>query len=229
MKKINIKSFVAGAIIGGVLFSGIGYAASNLTTIEVNLEPVSFKFNNQAVQTSDKPNYVLSGTEYVPVSFIYKGTTYVPARFVGETIGMNVEWDGNTRTVAIVDSRKEPSPVEPSMDHEVISSSNESGLIPEAVQRWIDEHNHTEYTGTLNYDGHTYILVARGESPNPGYGIELTRVYAEEGVIKVQARYTEPAPEDINIQVIAYPTLLIKIDQTSTDVEYDISGKTQAQ
>jgi hypothetical protein len=229
MKKMNLKSFVVGAIIGGVLFSGIGYAASNLTTIEVNLEPVSFKFNNEAIQTSDKPNYVLSGTEYVPASFIYKGTTYVPARFVGETIGMNVEWESSSRTVAIVDTRKEPSPVEPSMDHEVISSSTENGVIPEAVQKWKDEHYQTEYTGTLNSNGHTYILVARGQSPNPGYGVELTRVFAEENVIKVQARYTDPAPDEINIQVIAYPTLLIKIEQTATEVEFDITGKTQAQ
>lgn len=225
IKKMNIKSFVAGAIIGGVLFSGIGYAASNLTTIEVNLEPVSFTFNNQAIQTSDKPNYVLSGTEYVPASFIYKGTTYVPARFVGETVGMNVEWDGSTRTVAIVDVRMESSPVGPSMGHQVITEEN--SVLPEDVQKWISENKYSEYTGSLNSNGHTYILVARGESPNPGYGVELTRVFTQETGVTVQARYTYPEPDMNYTQVITYPTLLIKIEQTSKKIEFEVSGKNQ--
>lgn len=225
MKIVNFKTFVAGAVIGGVLFSGLAYATSSLTTIEVNLEPVSFKYNEQAIVTSDKPNYVFNGTEYVPSSFIYMGTTYVPARFVGEAVGMNVEWDGSTRTVTIVDTTIESSLVEIKMNHKVIT--DDAAELPEEVQKWVSEHKQGEYTGSLNSNGHTYILVARGESSNPGYGVELTRVFAHESNIMVQARYTEPEPNMSYIQVITYPTLLIKIDQTSKEVKFEISGKTQ--
>lgn len=173
MKIANFKTFVAGAVIGGVLFSGIGYATSNLTTIEVDLEPVSFKNNEQA----------------------------------------------------IVDTTIESSPVEIKMNHKVIT--DDAAELPEEVQKWVSEHKQGEYTGSLNSNGHTYILVARGESPNPGYGVELTRVFAHESNIMVQARYTEPEPNMSYIQVITYPTLLIKIDQTSKEVKFEISGKTK--
>lgn len=160
MKIVNFKTFVAGAVIGGVLLSGIGYATSNLTTIEVDLEPVSFKNNEQAI-----------------------------------------------------------------VNHKVIT--DDAAELPEEVQKWVSEHKQGEYTGSLNSNGHTYILVARGESSNPGYGVELTRVFAHESNIMVQARYTEPEPNMSYIQVITYPTLLIKIDQTSKEVKFEISGKTQ--
>lgn len=225
MKKVNFKSFIAGVIIGGVMLSGIGYAASNLTSIEVNMEPISFKLNEQAISTSDKPNYVLSGTEYVPASFIYKGTTYVPVRFVGEAVGVNVEWEGSTRTVAMVDSTNTSTPVATSMSHKVIADTD--ATLPEEVKKWVSEHQETEYTGTINANGHTYILVARGQSPHPGYGLALIRIFSQESNIMVQAKYTEPDPDMSYPQVITYPTLLIEIDQTSKEVKFEISGKEQ--
>ena len=104
MKK-SIKSLTLGIIIGGMLASGVGYASSVMTKIDVKMEPVKFTYNSKAVMDSDKPNHFYNGKEYIPTSFIYKGTTYVPVRFVGEAVGKQVAWDASARAVAIADMK----------------------------------------------------------------------------------------------------------------------------
>ncbi|HCL49665.1 MAG TPA: hypothetical protein DHW76_01500, partial [Clostridiaceae bacterium] len=59
--------------------------------------------------------------------------------------------------------------------------------------------------------GYTYIAVLRGQKNTSGYGVSV--VLAEEvgDKINVYVKETDPSPEAITLQVINYPTTIIKI------------------
>lgn len=50
--------------------------------------------------------YNVSGRQVHPV--LYNGTTYLPVRAIGELMGMNVDWNGRTKTVTIAGERTTP-------------------------------------------------------------------------------------------------------------------------
>lgn len=91
-RRFDIKTLIAGSIIGGLLTTGVGYAASHLVTIEVSMNPVQFVYNGEPLELEeDKP------------SFIYDGSTYVPLRWLSESLGKTVEWDEEKRIIYITD------------------------------------------------------------------------------------------------------------------------------
>lgn len=94
--KLNVKSLVIGTIFGGMLMSGVSYASSHLTSIDVSIAPITFLHNGQQVELEDGKN-----------SFIYEGSTYVPVRWISETLGKKVEWDEGSRTISISDPSEE--------------------------------------------------------------------------------------------------------------------------
>lgn len=90
MSKKNLKSLVVGVIIGGMLTTGVGYASSHLTSLEVSLNPVTFLYNGNQIELEEQ-------------TFIVDGTTYVPVRWISETLGKKVEWDEEKRAISIYD------------------------------------------------------------------------------------------------------------------------------
>lgn len=83
-------SFVAGLLIGAVLFtSSIVYAGQRMS---LTVEKVPFK-------------YFFNGVQKYPPSdqqgFLYNGRTYVPLRFMAEASGMSVDWDGNDYSIYV--------------------------------------------------------------------------------------------------------------------------------
>lgn len=77
-----------GLLMGVILTTSIAFAAG--TMIEVSFTDLTYIFN---------------GTKKEPPSgqrgFIYKDTTYVPLRFVAESLGEEVGWDGDTKTIHV--------------------------------------------------------------------------------------------------------------------------------
>ncbi len=67
-----------------MLMSGIVYAGS--TRIEASLETLTFYINGE-------PN--------PHTALIYEGRTYAPVRFISESLGKEVVWDGDTRSIHI--------------------------------------------------------------------------------------------------------------------------------
>ncbi len=89
MKKQILSSFMAGVIIGAVVFgSSIALAWSGAITVD--FQPLNFFFNGvQKYPASDQQG------------FIYNGRTYVPLRFMAEASGLSVEWDGNSKSIYV--------------------------------------------------------------------------------------------------------------------------------
>lgn len=88
MKKNKItKIFVATVCL--LAFSASAALASNVArTITVYYQDIKLYVDGAKVNTSSEP-------------FIYNGTTYLPVRAVGEALGEQVYWDGNTKSVYI--------------------------------------------------------------------------------------------------------------------------------
>lgn len=89
MSKLKrMKDVTVGVVLGGVLFSGVSYAAS--TSIDVNFQPLKYFFDGvEKKAPADQQG------------FMYKGTTYVPLRFVSEALGKKVGYDGKTSSIYV--------------------------------------------------------------------------------------------------------------------------------
>jgi hypothetical protein len=245
MTKNTVKTFLAGAIIGSILVSGIGYASSYLTSIEVNVTPIDVTYNGKKVISSSGENQFKSGSNLVPASFLYKGTTYVPVRLFGEAVGKKIDWDGNTRTVAITDvalennnsgdtaSSSDESSVKGNVKHQVLLNqdfqtvdfSQSNTDIPQEVREWAKQNFQSEYRDEINVNGSTYVLIARGESSSSGYGVNVTEVVEHDNKVVVHAKYANPEPGMSYLTLITYPAVLVKIDQEVTkEIEFEIEG-----
>jgi foldase protein PrsA len=83
----KVKGLVLGLTIGVMLTGSIAYA--NGSQIEVYFKNIKYMFDG----------YEKNPTPEQGQSFIYNGTTYVPLRYVSETLGKEVQWDGDTETI----------------------------------------------------------------------------------------------------------------------------------
>ncbi|WP_202080943.1 protease complex subunit PrcB family protein [Caldalkalibacillus salinus] len=227
MKTQSIKSFVVGTVVGGMLFSGVGFAASQMESIEVNVNPVKFLFNGDEVET-ERPNEIHNGREYVPTSLMYKGTVYVPVRFMSETAGLDVDWDNETKAVLVAEgdtsANGDASVLTEGEDYVVLEEEE----APSDVQEWVEANKKSEFTGTITVDGEVYVLIARGESQHSGYGVELNKVLQTEGQVTVEAAYTDPNEDEAYTQPITYPTVLIKLDKLTEDIQFKIEKSSSA-
>lgn len=87
--RTKLRYACSGMILGGVLFSGLSYAASS-TSIGVNFLPLKFFVDGVEKRMPDSQK-----------GFVYQGTTYVPLRFVAESLGKQVGYDGPTYSVYV--------------------------------------------------------------------------------------------------------------------------------
>ncbi len=82
-------------------YIAMGMAIS--ATVMGTVVPVIAKSTQENITAIYKNIKVVADGKTVNVGkdepFIYNGTTYLPVRVVGEAVGKNVSWDGNTNTV----------------------------------------------------------------------------------------------------------------------------------
>ncbi|NHN30878.1 peptidylprolyl isomerase [Paenibacillus agricola] len=83
----KVKGLVLGLTIGVMLTGSIAYASGS--QIEVYFKNIKYMFDGY------EKNPTLEQGE----GFIYNGTTYVPLRYISETLGKEVQWDGDTETI----------------------------------------------------------------------------------------------------------------------------------
>ncbi len=93
MKKQVGKRVGALALCGALLCGGV-FAISATKTIEVQYMDVKLVVDGVQVTPKDANGAVVE-------PFIYNGTTYLPVRAIGKTLGKEVDWDGNTKTVYV--------------------------------------------------------------------------------------------------------------------------------
>lgn len=87
---------IGALVLCGALLGGTAALAAGVTskTIQVLYNDISLVVDGVPITPRDA-----NGVEVEP--FVYNGTTYLPVRAVGEAIGKQVTWDGNTQTVYI--------------------------------------------------------------------------------------------------------------------------------
>ncbi len=95
MKNI-LKGYAAGVLSTALLVGGVAYAASTVKTLDVIYDNIKIYKDNVLCETKD-----VNGTIVEP--FIYNGTTYMPVRGTANLAGMDVTWDGATKSVYLWD------------------------------------------------------------------------------------------------------------------------------
>ena len=94
--KQKLQGLIAGALIGATITGGAVFATTGTKTIEVLYNNIKVYKDNVLCELKDA-----NGTVIEP--FIYNGTTYMPVRGTANLAGMDVEWDGNTKSVYLWD------------------------------------------------------------------------------------------------------------------------------
>lgn len=90
--KNNIKSFICGMLVMGVISGVAAIAADNWQTISVL--PNTIKV-------------VVDGKEVQADNFLYNDTTYLPIRAVSEALKMDVQYDNATSTATISEKKED--------------------------------------------------------------------------------------------------------------------------
>ncbi len=87
--------------------------------------------------------------------------------------------------------------------------------IPEAVGGWLEDMERSRARDWMIVDDVLYIAVARGETPNPGYGVDVDGVsFVRDGStydLTISASYTSPDSGEDHPQVPAYPVALVAV------------------
>jgi cell wall-associated NlpC family hydrolase len=78
--------------------------ASGVLKVTADIVPFSWKIGDQTYTSEAGYN---DGSTQLPTSLNYQGTTYIPIRLLAETMGYDVEWDGDSRTATIEDGDNE--------------------------------------------------------------------------------------------------------------------------
>lgn len=89
------RRFAVGLLCAALLL-GSAAAASNIISKTIAVQYMDIKLVVDGVRVIPKD---ANGTVVEP--FVYNGTTYLPVRAIGETLGKEVDWEGNTKTVYI--------------------------------------------------------------------------------------------------------------------------------
>jgi len=105
MKKLNLKSFIAGIIITVLFMSMINtvFAEQINKIITAVYRDIKITVDGEKFEPKDA-----NGNHVEP--FISNGTTYLPVRSVAEAVGYNVEWDEITNTVILSKKISETQP-----------------------------------------------------------------------------------------------------------------------
>ncbi len=147
----------------------------------------------------DSPEIRL-GNSWVKVdqgACLIKNRVYVPLRWVLEHLAFQVNFDTKTRTVLVKGEQDmdEFRPVK--LDD-----------LTEAEKQFVLEKRRIKGVHRMG----DLVVIARGEVPNPGYGIELAKQSVSWEQVRIFVKLTRPEPGQIYPQVISYPYLAGKIN-----------------
>lgn len=104
MKKQNLHSFLAGALVTLLCVALIGTAAATMEqrTLTANYSDIKIVLDGEQLIPRDATGAIVE-------PFTVNGTTYLPVRAIGEALGLSVDWDGSTSTVILASSVQAPS------------------------------------------------------------------------------------------------------------------------
>lgn len=95
------KRFIPLVLVVMLLFSAAGpsSASTGKRTLSASYQNIQIELNGQTITPKDANGKVVE-------PFIVDGTTYLPVRAISEALGLNVDWNGKTKTVIISENEK---------------------------------------------------------------------------------------------------------------------------
>ncbi|HHV08476.1 MAG TPA: protease complex subunit PrcB family protein [Firmicutes bacterium] len=211
--------FLAGILTGVILVTAVGF--TNLGNITASLAPVRYLISGKEVRPSDQPYYYFNGKVYVPAGLNYAGTVYLPIRFVAESLGLEVQWNGEAQTISI---SQPDSAVKPSYPRDIPFEIVTKGSAPKEVTSLLDYSIGTELAQSITFGDRTYLIVTRGSQPTGGYGVNIEQVTETDEEVVVKVGYQDPAPGAIVTQAITYPYCIAMIRKTTKPVRFEGKG-----
>ncbi|RNB80482.1 protease complex subunit PrcB family protein [Brevibacillus nitrificans] len=156
-------------------------------------EKLSFTFDLNGGKVAVNGKWIENGQG----ALVRNNQVYLPLRWIVEQAGGSVVWNPEKKAVEIVSSNHDEDLVFPKEDQ---LTSDEKAFI-EKVHK----------TQGIHQQGHLYVI-ARGESPNPGYSLKVTGTEWSWEQLRVYVKLTKPEPGMMYPQVISYPYLVAKAD-----------------
>lgn len=123
-------------------------------------------------------------------AIMQNSNTYLPFRFIVEKLGHRVKWEEKTRMAQII--------VQQSPDSFVVQTPDS------LTQEEKDFIQGVKNEKGVHQQGNLYVI-ARGQSPNPGYGIKYVKHEISWERLIVYVELTKPQPGKMYPQVISYP------------------------
>ncbi|GED69170.1 hypothetical protein BRE01_28720 [Brevibacillus reuszeri] len=129
------------------------------------------------------------------LAIVRDGTVYLPLRWMAEQAGYQIEWNAEKRAVEVIAAQSE----EKFTLVEVDKLTSEQQAFIESVKK----------KKGVYHQGDLYVI-ARGELPHPGYGLQVVKVQQSWEQLIVYVKQTSPDPDRMYPQVITYPYLVGK-------------------
>ena len=163
MRKLLGKSkmLIIGIIIGALLAIPLtALARWGQENLVVDYSDIKININGSQITPRDVTGRIVE-------PFIYEGTTFLPVRAISEALDKNVTWDGNTKTVYVLDKGTYVSPTDEELKTFLKSSETDN-----RVKEGIDNAVVTRITDTLLP---VYILTAT----MPTGALEITYILVD--------------------------------------------------
>lgn len=83
---------------------------------------------------------------------------------------------------------------------------------------WLEENKHQAGYKIFQTENHTYLLIASEVKTTGGYQFELIEIQELEKEILVKLKFINPANDQVVIQMLTHPYMLIKFDKTEKKI-----------
>ncbi|WP_232699560.1 stalk domain-containing protein [Brevibacillus daliensis] len=167
--------------------------------LAANGKVITFQVNQSKIMIDGKEVPVKQG------AIIHNEKVYVPLRWTLEQLNNTVSWDAKTSMISI-DSNNTLKPQPNGVGNE-LQLPDLSSLSTEE-QEFIAKVKKDSGVHKLN---NMYVL-AHGDAPNPGYGLEIFKTDVSTGGLTVYVKQTTPDPNKMYPMVISHPFLVVKVD-----------------
>ncbi|MGG1663809.1 stalk domain-containing protein [Brevibacillus sp. NRS-1366] len=128
-------------------------------------------------------------------AIVRDGNVYLPLRWLSEQAGYQIKWNAEKKAVEIIAAQ-----------HEEQFALVDAEKLTKEERAFIESVKSKK--GVYN-KGELYVI-ARGPSPNPGYGLQVVKVQQSWEQLFVYVKQTSPDPDKMYPQVITYPYLVGK-------------------
>lgn len=122
---------------------------------------------------------------------------YLPLRWIVEQAGHKISWNSQKKAVEIVAAYQEGEFALLTAD----KLTQQEKAFVESVKQ----------TQGIHRQGNLFVI-ARGQTPNPGFGLQVTGTEWSWEKLTVYVKMTKPEPGKMYTQVIAYPHVMAKVD-----------------